>query len=347
VSADASSGFDPLPTDRATILDPDWLAVALDLVGDGDRIVAVEPVDSSRTIAEKVRFAVTVEDSDGERRTHPLCAKGHFGDDLNSLHTEAAFYRHLRPTLDVRAPRAYFTGLDLETRRGLIVMDDIVALGGTIGSAHQPYDVATCRDTLGQLALLHASTWGDRMPAQDWVAPRIAPMADLFPTDTLQSLLDDGRGPNLPPELRNAGALLDAMRRTAERPETCLLHGDTHSGNAYRDREGRSCWFDWQITQRGHWSVDVAYHLGTVLTTKDRRAHEVELLEHYLGELDRLGAPAPAFAEAWDAYASGFAWGYFLWTITRVSSREVVLLHIPRLGAALTDHDTYARLGVG
>lgn len=335
------------PSDRKTLLDASWLEQSLDLVRPGERVVAVEAVDSSRTVAEKIRFSVTVEALDGTRRTHPLCAKGHFDDDMNSLHTEAAFYRYLRPTLPVRAPGAYFTGLDVQARRGLIVMDDIVALGGTIGSAHQPYSLDMCRDTLSQLALLHASTWGDKMPKQEWVAPRVALMVELFPTEMLQELLDDGRGPDLSVQLRDADKLKAAMLRTADKPATCLLHGDTHSGNSYRDAQGRACWFDWQITQRGHWSVDIAYHLGTVLTIEDRRTHEADLLRHYLAELDRHGARAPAFDEAWDAYASGFAWGYFLWTITRISSREVVLLHIPRLGAALTDHDTFGRLGVG
>jgi hypothetical protein len=346
VTDTGATAFDPIPIDRATILDPGWLTESLDLVGDGDRVVAVDAVDSSRTIAEKIRFAVTIEGADGARRTHPLCAKGHFEDGINSLHTEAAFYRHLRPRLAVRAPRAYYTGVDLEARRGLIVMDDIVAVGGTIGSAHEPYPVATCRDTLGQLALLHASTWDDTALDVEWLAPRIAPMADLFPTERLQALLDDGRGADLPPAVRDAEVLTAAMRRTAERPATCVLHGDTHSGNSYRDADGRSCWFDWQIAQRGHWSIDVAYHLATVLRVDDRRAHEADLLRHYLGELARHGASAPGFDEAWEAYTTGFTWGYFLWVITRISSRAVVLVHIPRLGAALTDHDTFSRLGV-
>jgi hypothetical protein len=346
--SDVGSGvFDPLPTDRSTILDPDWLAASLDIVGDGDRVVEVEFVGSSRTIAEKVRFTVSIEQADGTRATYPLCAKGHFDDGMNSLHTEAAFYRWLRPTLDVRAPRAYYSGVDLEARRGLVVMDDILALGGTIGSAHEPYSPDTCGDSLGQLARLHASTWQDLDLDVDWLAPRIAPMADRFPTDRLQELLDDGRGPDLPAVLRDAELLKDAMRRTAEQPPTCVIHGDTHSGNSYRDALGRSCWFDWQVTQRGCWSVDVAYHLGTVLTVEDRRRHEADLLRHYLDELEGLGVTAPGFDEAWDAYASGFAWGYFLWAITQVSSREVVLVHIPRLGAALDDHDTYRRLEVG
>jgi aminoglycoside phosphotransferase (APT) family kinase protein len=342
----ATQRHDPIPLDRDTILDPGWLAESLDLVGEGDRVVGVEAVDSSRTIAEKLRFTVTVDARDGSERTYPLCAKGHFEEGVNSLHTEAAFYRYLRPKLDIRAPRAYYTGVDLEARRGLIVMDDVVALGGTIGSAHEPYSIETCRDTLGQLAVLHASTWDDASVDVDWLAPRIAPMSELFPTDQLQRLLDDGRGPDLPGRLRDADALKRAMLRTAERPATCVLHGDTHSGNSYRDAEGRSCWFDWQVAQRGHWSIDLAYHLGTVLTVEDRRTHEADLLRHYLAELERLGVAAPGLEDAWNAYASGFTWGYFLWVITRISSRAVVLVHIPRLGAALADHDTFDRLAV-
>ena len=337
--------FDPLPLDPAVVLDPGWLAEALDVVGDGDRIVAVEQVGSSRTIAEKVRFVVTVEGAGGTRH-HPLCAKAHFNDGINSLLGEAHFYRDLRPHLAVRAPRAYYTGIDETANRGLIVMDDVVALGGRFLDAHEPYSVATCRDALAQLAVLHASTWGDERWDVEWLAPRIEQMASFFPTDMLQDLLDDGRGPDLPAYLRDAPTLQAAMRRTAEVAPTCVLHGDTHSGNAYLDAQGKVCWLDWQITQRGHWSIDVSYHLGTVLDIETRRANEADLLRHYLEELGSHGVDAPSFEEAWDSYTVGFTWGYFLWVITRISSRAVVLLHIPRLGAALADHDTFRRLGV-
>jgi hypothetical protein len=340
-----TASFDPVPLDAKTVLDPRWLAEALDVVREQDRIVDVERVDASRTIADKLRFAVTVDGPDG-RRTHHLCAKAHFNDGHNSLLGEASFYRELRPVLGVRTPQPFHTGVDRANNRGLIVMDDILALGGQILDAHQPYSVSTCRDTLGQLARLHARTWADTRWDLDWLAPRIGPMADLFPADVLQELLDDGRGPDLPAVLRDAPTLRAAMHRTARLAPTCVIHGDTHSGNAYLDAEGRASWFDWQVVQRGHWSVDVAYHLGTVLATQDRRAHETELLRHYLAELSSHGVAAPSFEEAWEAYTLGFTWGYFLWTITRISSRAVVLLHVPRLGAALTDHDTFARLGV-
>ena len=156
-------------------------------------------------------------------------------------------------------------------------MDDIEALGGRFLGAHEPYPVETCRDSLAQLAALHAATWHDPQWDVEWLAPRVESMASFFPTDTLQELLDDGRGPELPAVLRDAAVLQAAMARTAEVPPTCVVHGDTHSGNAYVDAEGRVCWLDWQVTQRGHWSIDVSYHLGTVLDIETRRNHEADL----------------------------------------------------------------------
>jgi hypothetical protein len=344
-STTKGSAFDPVPDQVSVLLDPEWLAHALDLVGDDEEVTAVERFGGSRTVAEKVHFAVTVGGPQGTQ-VHPLVAKGHFGDGFNSLATEAHAYRDLLPQVSVRTPVAHHAGVDDEGGRGLIVMDDVIALGGRILDARSPYPVATCRDSLSQLAVLHAGTWGDERWDVPWLGSRIADMATMFPADRLQSLLDDGRGPELPPVLRDAGALQAAMARTAELPTTCVLHGDTHSGNAFLDAEGRACWFDWQITQRGCWAVDIAYHLGTVLDVEVRRAHERGLLQHYLDELRRHGVDTPTFDDAWELYTLAFTWGYFLWTITSISSREVVLLHVPRLGAALDDHDTYRRLGV-
>ena len=85
-----------------------------------------------------------------------------------------------------------------------------------------------------------------------------------------------------------------------------------------------------------------------MLDVETRRAHEGALLEHYLQELASHGTTVqvPEWEDAWEQYTLSFSYGYFLWVITRVSSRAVVLIHIPRLAAALTDHDTFRRLGV-
>jgi aminoglycoside phosphotransferase (APT) family kinase protein len=175
---------------------------------------------------------------------------------------------------------------------------------------------------------------------------RIEWMATMFPAELLQALLDDGRAAGLSAALCDGERLVAAMALTAQLDPTCLIHGDTHSGNAYLDGDDRACWLAWQIAQWGHWSVDVAYHLGIVLTVDVRRRHEADLLHHYLDELGRNGIDAPTFDDAWASYPLGFTWGFLLWVITSISSREVVLIHLPRLGAALEDHDSWGRLGV-
>ena len=335
-----------VPTTLDEVLDAEWLALALDDLRDGDRIVGVEQVGESQTLAQKIRFEVTVE-RDGARETRAYCAKAHLDGSPNTLTSEAHFYGEVAPSLDVRAPRAYYAAVDDATRQAIIIMDDVVAQGGTFLNAHTPYSLDTARDSLGQLARLHAGTWGcNGVDDLDWLTPRLASMADVFSEDLLQSLLDDGRGPDIAPELRSGANVAEAMRRTGAHEVTCVIHGDTHSGNSYLDVNGRACWLDWQCVQRGNWATDVSYHLATVLDIDDRRAHEADLLRHYLEQLASLGAPAPAWDEAWELYSRSFSYGYFLWVITRISSRAVVLIHIPRLAAALTDHDTFRRLGV-
>ena len=58
-----TAAFDPVPSNLATLLEPAWLARALSDIGGDDRIVEVEELDTSRTLAAKVRFRVTVEDA--------------------------------------------------------------------------------------------------------------------------------------------------------------------------------------------------------------------------------------------------------------------------------------------
>jgi aminoglycoside phosphotransferase (APT) family kinase protein len=340
--------FEPVPTTLAEVLDPTWLAVALDDIGDDDSIVAVDHVDDSRTVAEKVQFSVTVEGADGRRRTAGYCVKAHFTEDgPNSLGPEARFYRDIAPAIAMRSPRVYYTGIEPDSPRALVVMEDLIRNGATFLSAHQPYTIETARDSLAELATLHAASWGDpTFGGLDWLTPKMTDMAERYPADLLQRLLDDGRGPDVVPELRDAELLGEALRRTAELPRTCVIHGDVHSGNVYLDADGRACWLDFQVTQPGCYAVDLAYHLATVLDVESRRAHEADLLRHYLAELASHAVDAPSFDDAWELYTLGATHGLFLWAITQISSREVVLIHFPRLAAALTDHDTWRRLGV-
>ena len=161
------------PSTLDGILDRHWLGAALDDIGDDDSIVAIDIVDSSKTLAEKVRLSVTVEGPDGHRRTRAYCVKAHLdGSFRNTLLSEARFYGELAPFVDVRTPRAYYTAVDETTEQAMIIMDDVVGNGGRFLNAHAPYSLDTVRGSLGQLAGLHASTWGVARTADlEWLDP--------------------------------------------------------------------------------------------------------------------------------------------------------------------------------
>jgi aminoglycoside phosphotransferase (APT) family kinase protein len=331
-----------VPSTHEELLNPEWLYAALDDIGDDETIVGVERTGTSKTRAEKLRFAVTIEGPDG-RRTGHYCAKAHFDGSAGGI-SEAQFYRDLAPRLDVRMPRVHYVAIDGEA--AIIVMEDVVAAGGEFMSPHHPLTVETAHSTLSQLARLHGSTWGlSSVPAMDWLGHGLDRFG-RYEAETLQGLLDDGRAEGFAPELCDAANLVAALREQSTHSVTCVLHGDTHTGNVYLDAQGRGCWFDWEVTQTGHWSQDVAYHLSTAISIDDRRAHERDLLQHYLDELAAHGAPAPAFEEAWDLYRRSFSYGYLLWVITQIRGRDEVLAHMPRIAAAMTDHQTYQLLGV-
>jgi Phosphotransferase enzyme family len=333
-----------IPRTREELLDPAWLQAALDEIDDDDMILTVETTGTSKTRLEKLRFEVTVNGPRG-RRVGNYCAKATLDGSDGGSATEAMFYMDVAPRLDIRRPRVHYAAV--KGMASIVVMDDIVALGGKFMNPHFPFTQEIVRGTLSQLARLHATTWG-LGPVADipWLDHGLARFVAMHDAHALQKLLDDGRAEGFAPEICSGDNLLAALRAQRELGVTCLLHGDTHTGNVYLDPEGRGSFFDWEVVQTGHWAQDVAYHLGTVLTTEDRRAHEQQLLRFYLAELAANDAPTPSFDEAWDLYRRSFAYGYLLWVITMIRGRDEVLQHMPRLGTALTDHQTYRLLGV-
>src|SRR5262249_33277115 len=103
---------------------------------------------------------------------------------------------------------------------------------------------------------------------------------------------------------------------------------------------------DWQVVQRGAWALDVAYHVGAVLTVDNRAAHERDLLAHYLGVARALGAPVPDDPTAWGQYRDALVYGYYMWAITQRVERPVIEEFVHRLGSAVEAHDSLHRVGV-
>jgi aminoglycoside phosphotransferase (APT) family kinase protein len=127
-----------------------------------------------------------------------------------------------------------------------------------------------------------------------------------------------------------------------------VVHGDAHIGNAYIEPSGRVGFVDWQTVALGSWVHDVNYFLVSALDVPDRRAHERDLLGHYLKALATYGVSAPVFDEAWSDYRRATVHGFLGWlcNLDVWQPAEVNTATYARFGMAMVDHDTYAALGV-
>lgn len=340
---------DPAPALLEDVVSPEWLSGAIDGLADGESVVETRVVDDYTTVLSKVRFEAVIEGPDGERTTRRYCVKGSFvpGGRIANVAVEGRFYREVGPSLGLRIPSCVYSGADERTGRSLFIMSDLVAEGATFLNSQTPYSLDLTAAALEQLAILHAGTWGEKgLRGLEWLEDNRPTMAESIPIEVVDRQINDGRADGLPDYLKDAERIREAMRRVTVPQRVCLAHGDPHSLNIYLDGVGRPGLLDWQLVHVGHWATDVGYHIAVVLDTETRRKHEEALLRGYLEDLAERGAEPPPWDEAWDQYTSHVAYGYFLWCCAAVTPRVDIVEHIPRLGAALIDHDTFARLGV-
>jgi hypothetical protein len=341
-----------VPRTLEEALDPVWLGDALRDVSGGAVVTSVEQVEVIRTVATKVRFAVTFAGLDAK---HGFCLKGLLDVDEMTARggptcvLEADFYGKVAPTISsLRVPDCVAAVIDREAQQAVIIMRDLIVDGARFCSALEPFSADDALLSLTELAKLHASS--AFLEGAAWVRPRAAELAQMtyVTPEMLQELLDGPRGDNLSPEVRDARRLGAAMKalaaRDGERPQF-MIHGDAHAGNIFRTAQGAGL-IDWQLLQRGGWALDLAYHLNAVLPTEIAEVEERRLLCEYLSLMRGHGMDMPEDEQAWAQYREAPIYGYYLWGITRRVDPAITVQFTDRLGKAVTRHESHALLGV-
>jgi len=163
--------------------------------------------------------------------------------------------------------------------------------------------------------------------------------------------LNGPNGSGVPEEMRDKHRLIDTYRAmaasaVAEASPWCVIHGDPHVGNLFHDAQGIPHILDWQLVQRGWWSIDVGYHIASTLTVDDRRSAERDLLRHYLDRLRSFGTEPPPWDDAWRALRHGILQGFFLWAITTKVEPALIEILLHRLGTAAADFDALSAVEV-
>jgi hypothetical protein len=238
---------------------------------------------------------------------------------------EGAFYRQIKPALNIETPQLYWTGADVVSGRSLHLFEDLtITKNASFCHANTAISRAQALDMVGLLAMLHGRFYRSPRFATDlaWLGN----YADYVKTSAQNGAREFHdramllAAPVVPADVMARREeiwplLLAGMKASIEGPVT-LLHSDVHLGNWYVTGEGRMGLCDWAIVCKGHWARDFAYAVSTSLAIADRRDWEQELLRNYLAIFHAQGGPLVAFDEGWRSYRQHLFGALLMWTPT-------------------------------
>ena len=272
--------------------------------------------------------------------------------------TETQVYRRLLPELEIEKPVCLAAEFDAERGAFLLILEDLSAKGAffptSLKPPLKPEQVARLLDLL---ATVHAYYWNSpKLGAEsDWLGSLTEGASFQHFENTTPSSIDRivagspyhtdlitriGRDP------ARLWLNVKAVHRHHERtfPVT-LQHGDTGAHNTYHLPDGRSGYYDWQLSVRATWPHDVHYCICTALSVADRRKHEQALVEGYLGRLKALGVTdAPGIDVAMREFGRAIIWGFSIgWLKVPLTHYGLATIasNLERLLAACQDHRTF------
>ncbi|MGI8551127.1 MAG: hypothetical protein ACR2PL_10155 [Dehalococcoidia bacterium] len=212
---------------------------------------------------------------------------------------EVGFYQDLGDTVVMGTPRCYYAAITLDRSGFLLLLEDLD--NGRFGDQVTGCSPAEARLILAELAKLHAQWWNS--PTLEGF-PWMTKGTDLV-RGTIQAayaatwpvFLERFREELTPRALEHSPALgqrlLPLLDRYDQRTYFTFAHSDFRLDNIFfpaAGEERRIVVVDWQGSLRA-WSgaYDVAYFLGTSITTEALRAHRTELIQGYHQALESLG----------------------------------------------------------
>jgi hypothetical protein len=236
---------------------------------------------------------------------------------------EVLFYQRLAPHLALRAPDVYVARHDPTDESFVLLMEDLGASGCRVSDGTWGITPDSAAIALEDLAALHVRFEDSRRREAEvpW-----APLAEDVPPY--------GMAPLRYGLAHHRDRLSDSFARVAEiyiadplelkrlwangpGPAT-VVHGDTHIGNLF-DHGGRTGFLDWGVINVTTPLRDASYFIIMAMQIEDRRAHERDLLRHYLeARAARGGEPI-----GWERRLAGPSAARALLRRGRVLHREV------------------------
>ncbi|KAK3314042.1 kinase-like domain-containing protein [Apodospora peruviana] len=340
---------DPLPVIVEEVT-PVWLTKIL-----GRPVKTATLVEPIHGTASKLLYELAYENPDDAATlpTH-VCVKGGFNPALIAIHPalnavyrrEAEFFYYIAPAVSMRLPPVWYCGSDTVTGQGIIVLDDLKAKGYTFGDPLEAWPVERVRAGVEELSILHAKTWGAKQKDFPWLKEglslREVILSMMVKPEWDKRFLDEAAKPPVPEHLVDRERMIRAFKTlwaTTNESLRCVVHGDSHIGNTFITPTGEPGFLDFQGLHSYSALHDVTYFIVGALTVADRRAHEVELFEHYLATLHKAGGPKLEKDAVWEDYRKHHLHG-FAWSLTppMMQPKAQVDIMTERHCAAIVDH---------
>jgi aminoglycoside phosphotransferase (APT) family kinase protein len=302
---------------RYDVIDSTWLTEVLATAGilSSGRVTAVEREScGTGLLSDSYRFKLTYDPP----RAGPASVVGKFASDdptsrayghqEGQYRNEIRFYENLASTLSVALPTAIHAALADNETDFVLLMDDLAPARVVDQLVGCTRDEAAL--VMEQAAALHADSWHHAdLAAADWLKNTIRGWLRITENfDATVSAFPQAFGDLIPEaDLGEAAKLVphrDTWKQILSEPRS-LWHNDLRADNVLFDAKGGAmpvAVLDWQGVTYARGTLDVAYFLGTSLTTEERRAHERDLVAHYHAALVAHGVSGYSADECWDEY---------------------------------------------
>ena len=219
---------------------------------------------------------------------------------------EVFFYSRLAPHLALRVPDVYVARHDPHDDAFVLLMEDLSVSSCRVSDGTWGISADSAATALEDLAALHVRF---EDPQRRRAEVPWAPLAEDVPPYGMAPLrygLDNHRDRLSDDFARAAENYIkdpaELVHRWASGPgPATVVHGDTHIGNLFDDG-GRTGFLDWGVINVTTPLRDASYFLAMALQIEDRRAHERDLLRHYLAAREALGGEPIGWDDAWQAH---------------------------------------------
>ena len=238
------------------------------------------------------------------------------GDSFRAYEREVRFYREIAPQSDVRTTRCYYSVLEPEQDRYVLVLEDVSSM--TLGDQVKGVTIPQARDALRTIGGFHAQWWkSPRLDELTWMPTHNLDLPHLFSENW-----HDFRN-QFAAELGGAEARVgDRVSRHGQQiadlmaaaPRT-IVHWDYRADNLVFDettKEEPVVVLDWQLAQRAMGAFDATRLICGSVTTKLQGHRHRELLTIWHETLCAKGVDDYPFEQAWREYQIGLLIALYL-----------------------------------